>query len=77
MFNLAKKEKEEAKIQKKRNMKQLASVLDSMTIVDHTTTWYQVQEMLLNNQNFVNDPKLLGLTCFNLLINKYRIWNIE
>jgi len=61
IFNLAKKEKEEVKIQKKRNMKQLAAILDSMTIVDHTTTWYQAQEMLLNNQNFVNDPKLLGL----------------
>lgn len=60
MFNLAKREKEESKLQKKRNMKQLAAVLDSMTLVDHTTTWYQVQEMLLNNQNFVNDPKLLG-----------------
>ncbi|CAI6348543.1 unnamed protein product [Macrosiphum euphorbiae] len=61
MFNLAKREKEESKLQKKRNMKQLAAVLDSMTLVDHTTTWYQVQEMLLNNQNFVNDPKLLGM----------------
>ncbi|VVC43795.1 Hypothetical protein CINCED_3A020008 [Cinara cedri] len=61
VFNLAKREKEDAKVQKKRNMKQLAALLDSMTIVDHTTTWYQVQEMLLNNQNFVNDPKLLGM----------------
>ncbi|XP_001950893.1 pre-mRNA-processing factor 40 homolog B isoform X1 [Acyrthosiphon pisum] len=61
MFTLAKREKEESKLQKKRNMKQLAAVLDSMTLVDHTTTWYQVQEMLLNNQNFVNDPKLLGM----------------
>lgn len=60
MFNLAKREKEDAKVQKKRNMKQLAALLDSMTMVDHSTTWHQVQEMLLNNQNFVNDPHLLG-----------------
>ncbi|XP_050432736.1 pre-mRNA-processing factor 40 homolog B [Adelges cooleyi] len=61
MFNLAKREKEESKIQKKRNMKQLAAVLDSMTIVDHTTTLHQVQEMLLLNQTFVNDPHLLAM----------------
>uniref|UniRef100_A0A2H8TYT3 Pre-mRNA-processing factor 40 B n=1 Tax=Melanaphis sacchari TaxID=742174 RepID=A0A2H8TYT3_9HEMI len=68
MFNLAKREKDEFKAQKKRNMKQLAAVLDSMTLVDHTTTWYQVQEMLLNNQNFVNDPKLLGMEKEDALI---------
>jgi len=60
MFNLAKREKEESKLLKKHNMKQLAALLDSMTLVDHTTTWHQLQEMLLHNQNFINSPNLLG-----------------
>ncbi|KAL1123097.1 hypothetical protein AAG570_002185 [Ranatra chinensis] len=68
VFNLAKREKEEAKARKKRNMKQLASILDSMTQIDHRTTWQEAQQMLLDNPNFVNDADLLGMDKEDALI---------
>jgi pre-mRNA-processing factor 40 len=64
VFNLAKREKEESKARKKRNMKQLATILDSMTQIDHRTTWQEAQQMLLDNPNFVNDTDLLGISFF-------------
>lgn len=67
MFNLAKREKEEAKVMKKRNMKKLAEVLDAMTNIQYSTTWQAAQQMLLDNHSFANDAHLLGncvLFCF-------------
>lgn len=43
MFTLAKREKEEAKILKKRNMKRLAEVLECMTKINYDTTWSEAQ----------------------------------
>lgn len=43
MFNLAKKEKDEAKVLKKRNMKKLAEVLECMTKINFDTTWSEAQ----------------------------------
>lgn len=60
VFNLAKREKEEAKARKKRNMRQLAAILDSMVAIEHRTTWQEAQQMLLDNPNFVDDASLLG-----------------
>lgn len=61
MFNLAKREKEEAKVMKKRNMKKLAEVLDAMTNIQYSTTWQAAQQMLLDNHSFANDAHLLGM----------------
>ncbi|CAB0004192.1 unnamed protein product, partial [Nesidiocoris tenuis] len=66
IFNLAKREKEEAKARKKRNMKQLSSILDALVSIDHRTTWQEAQQMLLDNPTFVNDADLLGSTPLDL-----------
>lgn len=60
MFTLGKREKEEAKVLKKRNMKKLAEVLDAMTEISYDTTWSEAQIMLLGNSMFKNDVNLLG-----------------
>jgi pre-mRNA-processing factor 40 len=60
LFSLAKREKEEAKTMKKRNMKQLAEILDAMTNIGHRTTWQEAQQMLLDNHAFADDANLLG-----------------
>ena len=45
VFTLSKREKEESKIMKKRNMKCLAEILDAMANIGHRTTWIQAQQM--------------------------------
>lgn len=60
VFNLAKREKEQAKIMKKQNMKSLASILDSINEIDCRTTWQDAQQMLLDNTTFAQDSDLLG-----------------
>jgi len=57
---LAKREKEEAKVTKKRNMKKLADLLEGMTNVTFQTTWQEAQQMLLENSAFFQDRELLG-----------------
>lgn len=61
IFNLAKREKEEAKQLKKRNTKRLAQVLDTMTDVTHKTTWPEAQSLLLQHSGFAEDPELLQM----------------
>lgn len=68
MFTLAKREKEEAKVQKKRNMKRLAEVLDSMPKITYDTTWSEAQAMLLDNAEFKNDVNLLAMDKEDALI---------
>ncbi|XP_065211414.1 pre-mRNA-processing factor 40 homolog B isoform X2 [Planococcus citri] len=58
-FNLAKREKEEAKNKKKRNIRDLTEILDNMTNIDYRTTWVQAQQLLLQNPKFINNPDLL------------------
>lgn len=60
VFTLAKREKEEGKLLKKRNMKKLGEVLDNMTEINYDTTWSEAQVMLLGNDTFKNDVNLLG-----------------
>lgn len=43
VFALAKKEKEDAKVLKKRNMKKLSEVLECMTKINYDTTWTEAQ----------------------------------
>lgn len=61
IFSLSKREKEEAKVTKRKNMKRLAEVLDNMTHVRHNTTWAEAQMMLLENGAFKNDVNLLAM----------------
>jgi len=57
---LAKREKEEAKTLKKRNMKKLAELLEGMPNVAFNTSWQQAQQLLLENALFFEDRELLG-----------------
>ncbi|XP_030749026.1 pre-mRNA-processing factor 40 homolog A [Sitophilus oryzae] len=68
VFALAKREKEEAKTLKKRNMKKLSEVLDSMTKINYDTTWSEAQVMLLDNNAFKNDVNLLAMDKEDALI---------
>ncbi|CAK9828298.1 Pre-mRNA-processing factor 40 homolog A [Anthophora retusa] len=61
IFNLAKREKEEAKQLKKRNTKRLAQVLDTMTDVTYRTTWQEAQALLLQHAAFAEDADLLEM----------------
>ncbi|KOX67770.1 Pre-mRNA-processing factor 40 like protein A [Melipona quadrifasciata] len=61
VFNLAKREKEEAKQLKKRNTKRLAQVLDTMTDVTYRTTWQEAQALLLQHAAFAEDADLLEM----------------
>lgn len=60
IFNLAKKEKEDAKNLKKRNMKTLSEILDSMTSISYRSTWQEAQQVLIENPAFADDADLLG-----------------
>ncbi|KRT81264.1 hypothetical protein AMK59_5352, partial [Oryctes borbonicus] len=68
MFTLAKREKEEGKLLKKRNMKKLGEVLDNMTEINYDTTWSEAQAMLLGNDTFKNDVNLLAMDKEDALI---------
>ncbi|XP_018328021.1 pre-mRNA-processing factor 40 homolog A [Agrilus planipennis] len=68
VFTLAKREKEETKVLKKRNMKKLSEVLDSMTEIQYDTTWSEAQAMLLGNDSFKNDVNLLAMDKEDALI---------
>ena len=68
IFNLAKREREEAKVLKKRNMKVLGELLESMTSIIFSTTWSEAQVMLLENTAFKNDVNLLGMDKEDALI---------
>lgn len=68
MFNLAKREKEEGRAMKKRNMRVLSEVLESMTSITYQTTWSEAQVMLLENSAFKNDVNLLGMDKEDALI---------
>lgn len=68
IFNLAKREKEEHRLLKKRNMRVLGELLESMTSIKYQTTWSEAQVMLLENNQFKNDVNLLGMDKEDALI---------
>ncbi|XP_052865585.1 pre-mRNA-processing factor 40 homolog A [Anopheles cruzii] len=68
IFNLAKREKEEARVMKKRNMRVLGELLEAMASVTYQTTWSEAQVMLLDNSSFKNDVNLLGMDKEDALI---------
>ncbi|PVD30953.1 hypothetical protein C0Q70_10229 [Pomacea canaliculata] len=55
---LAKREKEEAKALRKRNIKVFSEILDTMPNLKYSTTWSEAQQMLLDNPRFTEDPDL-------------------
>ncbi|XP_054166248.1 pre-mRNA-processing factor 40 homolog A-like [Oppia nitens] len=65
---LAKKEKSEAKALRKRNMKVLGNILDSMTQITYRITWQEAQQLLLDNPVFAEDAELLGMDKEDALI---------
>lgn len=68
MFNLSKREKEEARLMKRRNMRVLGELLESMTTITYQSTWSEAQVMLLENAAFKNDVNLLGMDKEDALI---------
>lgn len=65
---IAKREKEEAKILRKRNIKVFSEILDSMPNLTYTTTWSEAQQMLLDNPRFTEDPDLENMDKEDALI---------
>nr|CAG4637005.1 EOG090X064W [Ceriodaphnia reticulata]SVE72934.1 EOG090X064W [Ceriodaphnia reticulata] len=61
VFHLSKREKEEEKALRKRNMKNLTRVLDSITDITHRTAWTEAQQLLLDNSTFAEDSDLLAM----------------
>ncbi|XP_066990586.1 pre-mRNA-processing factor 40 homolog A-like isoform X1 [Macrobrachium rosenbergii] len=68
IFSLAKREKEENKAMRKRNMKVLSEILDSMTNITFKTTWSDAQQMLIDNPTFAGDTDLLSMDKEDALI---------
>ncbi|VVC89920.1 unnamed protein product, partial [Leptidea sinapis] len=78
IFSIAKREKEEAKALKKRNMKMLAQVLENMSEITYSSTWSEAQVLLLENSAFKNDVSLLGMDKEDaLIVFEQHIRNLE
>jgi pre-mRNA-processing factor 40 len=65
---LEKKEKEDAKNLRKRNIKVLKDILESMTRVTHKTRWSEAQKLLFKNQFFTQDIDLQNMDKEDALI---------
>ncbi|KAK2161677.1 hypothetical protein NP493_1565g00027 [Ridgeia piscesae] len=68
VHQLAKKEREESKALRKRNIKVFTEILDSMPSLTHTTTWSEAQQMLLDNTLFTEDVELQNMDKEDALI---------
>ncbi|KAK1151156.1 hypothetical protein AOXY_G33183 [Acipenser oxyrinchus oxyrinchus] len=68
LFFLARKEKEEAKHVRKRNIQELKSILDSMTSVSYQTTWSEAQQNLMDNPTFAGDQDMQNMDKEDALI---------
>ncbi|CAH0714326.1 unnamed protein product, partial [Brenthis ino] len=78
IFTITKREKEEAKALKKRNMKMLAQVLENMSEITYSSTWSEAQVLLLENAAFKNDVSLLGMDKEDaLIVFEQHIRNLE
>ncbi|CAB3223600.1 unnamed protein product [Arctia plantaginis] len=78
IFAITKREKEEAKALKKRNMKMLAQVLENMSEITYSSTWSEAQVLLLENSAFKNDVSLLGMDKEDaLIVFEQHIRNLE
>ncbi|XP_076412916.1 pre-mRNA-processing factor 40 homolog B isoform X23 [Peromyscus maniculatus bairdii] len=68
LFFLAKKEKEQAKQLRRRNIQALKSILDGMSSVSFQTTWSQAQQYLMDNPSFAQDQQLQNMDKEDALI---------
>ncbi|XP_074126561.1 pre-mRNA-processing factor 40 homolog B isoform X9 [Sminthopsis crassicaudata] len=68
LFFLAKKEKEQAKQLRRRNIQALKSILDGMSSVSYQTTWSQAQQHLMDNPSFAQDHQLQNMDKEDALI---------
>ncbi|XP_064408512.1 pre-mRNA-processing factor 40 homolog B isoform X1 [Latimeria chalumnae] len=68
LFFLAKKEKEQAKQLRKRNIQALKNILDSMANVTYQTTWSEAQQYLMDNPTFAEDEDLQNMDKEDALI---------
>ena len=58
VFYLAKKEKDDAKELRRRNMKQLRRILLGLDKLTYRSTWNECQGMLMDNPIFADDDEL-------------------
>ncbi|XP_069826234.1 pre-mRNA-processing factor 40 homolog B isoform X2 [Dendropsophus ebraccatus] len=65
---LAKKEKEQAKQLRKRNVQALKNILDNMSNVSFQTTWSEAQQYLMDNPMFAEDEELQNMDKEDALI---------
>lgn len=78
IFTITKREKDEAKSLKKRNMKMLSQVLENMSEITYSSTWSEAQVLLLENSAFKNDVSLLGMDKEDaLIVFEQHIRNLE
>lgn len=68
VFALGKKEKEEAKELRRKNMKQFRKVLGSLKKMNHKTTWAECQQLLMNSQDFKENEDLNNMDKEDALI---------
>ncbi|KAM4700430.1 pre-mRNA-processing factor 40 homolog B isoform 1-T1 [Discoglossus pictus] len=68
LFFLAKKEKEQAKQLRKRNVQALKNILDNMRNVNFQTTWSEAQQYLMDNPVFAEDEELQNMDKEDALI---------
>ncbi|XP_064614415.1 LOW QUALITY PROTEIN: pre-mRNA-processing factor 40 homolog A-like [Liolophura sinensis] len=65
---LAKREKEEAKTLRERNIEVFKEILDSILSLTYSTTWSEAQQMLLDNPRFTEDQDLQNMDKEDALI---------
>ncbi|KAM4797034.1 pre-mRNA-processing factor 40 homolog B isoform 3-T3 [Rhinophrynus dorsalis] len=68
LFFLSKKEKEQAKQLRKRNVQALKNILDNMSNVSFQTTWSEAQQYLMDNPIFAEDEELQNMDKEDALI---------
>ncbi|XP_071812640.1 uncharacterized protein [Apostichopus japonicus] len=68
IFFLAKREKEESKALRKRNIEAMHNILNSMPNVSFKTTWSECQRHLAENPTFTDDEELLSMDKEDALI---------
>ncbi|CAL8106225.1 unnamed protein product [Calicophoron daubneyi] len=68
MQEISRREREEAKVLRKRNIKVFNEILSGMAKLTYRTTWSEAQKMLLDNTKFTSDVELQSLDKEDALI---------
>lgn len=66
---ISKRERDEAKVLRKRNIKVFNDILNTMPNLTYRTTWSEAQQMLLDNTKFTGDVELQSLDKEDALIS--------